>query len=659
MAVVTRKRLAALCLGLAASFSGTLEAKKPLTEVADLRYGVTLYHYYQQDYFKALTELYLAEVDGGVQGHGDNPDIIAGGIALAFGMERTAGDAFNELLDPTRPAKVRNTAWFYLAKLAYARGHWPEAEAFLSKLETEQLNRVMTQETQALQANILLRQERFDDAEALVAEFPNCHPWKSYLNYNLASAMGRNGQFERALEYYLAIFLDPITVEHTEPELELALRDRAHTAAAYAHMAESNFQLAKYHFEQVRLTDVLANEALLGSGWAALNGDNYAEALAPWQELLRRGMVYPEAQEAHLAIPFAYEQMGAPGEALLAYVNAEQAFVEELGNIQAVQTHLKANAITELLEIRGHRNSSWLQESDPGLEKVSHYLRALVAQNQFQARVQELRELEGLNEHFKNWQLRLGFYHDLGQARIDDRARQRIAVAEAGYGEKITELSQLRDQLSQTLNAIESQQDYLQLARGDNRDLAKRATNALDTAARLTDRVRPEQAQKAKLLHGILYWNESQTFHDQRWQLQSRLAEVNQQLDELNSNHQRVTQLLEQAPDLEPMNLRLDTMQTRLDQGQAELAETLAEVSDNLRQQMLAELDLQRSRLTYFLAESRLAIARIYDQRLAETLAPAEPEPSIEDTDQASEESAEPNTENEPSSDLEDNGGGA
>ena len=63
----------------------SLAAEEPKTTVADLRYGVSLYHYYQQDYLSALTELMVADSRDGIQGHADNPELMAAGISLAFG----------------------------------------------------------------------------------------------------------------------------------------------------------------------------------------------------------------------------------------------------------------------------------------------------------------------------------------------------------------------------------------------------------------------------------------------------------------------------------------------------------------------------------------------------------------------------------------------
>ena len=93
-------------------------AEKPKSEVADLRYGVALYHYYQQEYIPAISELMVADARDGIHGHSNNPELIAGGISLAFGMQKHAETLFTHLLeDKSRPQNVQDAAWFYLCLL--------------------------------------------------------------------------------------------------------------------------------------------------------------------------------------------------------------------------------------------------------------------------------------------------------------------------------------------------------------------------------------------------------------------------------------------------------------------------------------------------------------------------------------------------------------
>ncbi len=617
MAAVVLKRCAqlALCCLLANTGQSALAAK-PQTEVADLRYGVTLYHYFQKDYFQALTELYVAEQKGGITGHGDNPEIIEGGISLAFGMRNNATGLFEQLLGETHPKKVRHTAWFYLAKLAYNQGHWQQAQSAIDKLNFKELNRTLREEAQALSINILIRQNKLDKAQSALAEFPEKSHWHSYLSYNLAAAWGRDGNFDQSLAFYRTVYEEPLTEDSPEPELQLALRDRARTAAGYAAIAIKDFEQAQNTLNQVRLTDVIANEALLGSGWSAFNQEQYLQALSPWQELLRREFLYPEVQEAHLAVPFAFEQMNAPGEALLAYSDAETAYELELARIGEAEQSLYDTPLLQLLDLEAERNSSWLQTPNPQFDKVINYLHTLVGQTQFQARIQQLRELQALKQLLDNWQVKMADYQDLADARAINRVDQARSVSQLDYPSIIAGLDRRRQRIAERIKQVQDDANYLTLAKGENQDLAERAHSIKTKIARYPEELRPDQIAKAKLLHGILYWQESQNYHEHLWALQSQLSEVDKQRERLQDIWNRVQTALAEAPDLDPMNQRLANMQARLDQQQAHLQATLNSVSEELTVQMLAELELQRQRVSFFLAESRLAIARIYDQHL-------------------------------------------
>ena len=96
--------------------------------VQSLRYGVTLFHFYQQDYFEALTELMVAQQLEQLDIHTANAELLRGGMSLSYGMDRVAEEVFQDLLaDQSSSVSSQNyedsgVAWFHLAKLAWRRG---------------------------------------------------------------------------------------------------------------------------------------------------------------------------------------------------------------------------------------------------------------------------------------------------------------------------------------------------------------------------------------------------------------------------------------------------------------------------------------------------------------------------------------------------------
>ena len=124
---------AALCL-LGLACTPALADTPKHRQVADLRYGESLFHYYSGDYPAALTRLMVAETEGGIQHHQYYPELMAAGMQLAFGMPTAAEQAFDRLLGQGEPPLVRDTAHYHLAKLHYTEGQYARAQHHLQQL---------------------------------------------------------------------------------------------------------------------------------------------------------------------------------------------------------------------------------------------------------------------------------------------------------------------------------------------------------------------------------------------------------------------------------------------------------------------------------------------------------------------------------------------
>ena len=96
------------------------------------------------------------------------------------------------------PASVKSRAWFYLAKVWYARGYYDRCVDSLHKVEgllapLEQAERVH------LEANALMQLQRYDEAIALLASWHSDSSWMQYARFNLGVALVRENRLEDAV----------------------------------------------------------------------------------------------------------------------------------------------------------------------------------------------------------------------------------------------------------------------------------------------------------------------------------------------------------------------------------------------------------------------------------------------------------------------------
>ena len=98
--------------------------------VQALRYGVTLFHYYQQDYFAALTELMAAQQLPARAARGQCRAAARWHQPVLWHGPGSPGD-LPAIVERHADAPDRDQAWFYLAKITWQRGQPERAKAAL------------------------------------------------------------------------------------------------------------------------------------------------------------------------------------------------------------------------------------------------------------------------------------------------------------------------------------------------------------------------------------------------------------------------------------------------------------------------------------------------------------------------------------------------
>ncbi|MFT7561160.1 MAG: tetratricopeptide (TPR) repeat protein [Flavobacteriales bacterium] len=596
---------------LAALAQPALARKKPQTSVADLRYGVTLYNYYNDDYIGALTELLIAEERGGIKGHGDNPEIMKGGLALGYSMEHYASEIFERLLEENRSSEVQDSAWFFLAKLRYRNGDWLRSQEAVDRV-SDKPRREIREDVNALRVNLLVKQDRLVDAEALLKRYDFSESWTPFINFNLGSAYARRRDYIRAIEYFDHFIKQPYRLEQHR-----ALYDKAMTAAGYAYLFLKEYDKAMEQFSRVRMTSKLSNRALLGYGWAAAETEDYEAALKPWVHLTKSSLIDENSQEAMIAVPYAYEKLGSEGLALQYYQSAETSFIGELERLDVVINDLRSEQLTEALNVDVEQGMDWLSFArENELSPRLTYLVSLFSKQKFQGSVEQLRELLALRDNLIEWRKKLSFYTNM----IDNREENRLAKAEylevAELGQRVEGMKQLRSNLAAKIERIAAEKDYLALSTGPEADLAKRALRIRKNIELLreSDPFIDEYEESSRRFYGLILWEASDAFADRMWTAIKDLNKLDLEIKKLNATRIRVQKIMENAPDLDPYKVKMEAAQATVDYHLVDIDRMIGRSERGLRNQVITTLGRQRVKLQNFLAQTRLAIARIYDK---------------------------------------------
>ncbi|MBU2886233.1 hypothetical protein KO507_10710 [Gilvimarinus agarilyticus] len=591
----------------------------------DLSYGESLYHYYQGDLPQALIALDLAQSRGGIKGHQHYPELMRGGMLLAYGMTEQAQQAFNTHLNQGEPGRLRDTAHLYLARLHYQAGRLDQAQLNLDALQGS-LSPGLAEEAANLRISLLIAGRgapSLNDAEPILEPLAE-HSHLALLN--LGNSAARQNDPIRAQSYYQALLAAAPPTDPERGDEYLALRDKALTALGYSYLQQKDFASAKAAFRRVRLETAFANRALLGYGWSAASYHDYVLALKPWQALRQRSLLDPAVQESLLAVPWAYEQMGSTGAALIAYGESETLLTEMLADIDTHLAQLNAQALLDYLTgerrpqalhpSQAKSGQNWLSLPDSSvITSPLTYLDTLLRDDAQQQQAQLLRDLVDLQHRHRQWQQKLDVYRELVQQKRLRRAERADQLSRSGLLQQSDELQTVSDRLSEQLRQIEVQHNAMALADTQTRALharqqsAQRALQALEGKKPL-----PYQAQaKLNFFAGVLQWRAAQQLPANRWEVQKRLNQINASLASSLAASERIEQLLAQEQDLQAQLQRLNRARERNQQLLAAQAQAINEQAAALSAALRGHLGEHRARLNDYLAQTRLSIARLMD----------------------------------------------
>jgi hypothetical protein len=620
---LTRPILAAgACVAMAlaaASLPAQDKGTLPPTKIKDLSYGEVLFYFYQDDYFAALTRLLAAEELRRVPHHEADAELLRGGLYLSLGNHNEAGAIFERLLKSQVSPGVRNRAWYYLAKVWYQRGYYDRSETALRKI-VGNLPEEMDADRRMLMAQILLREERYDDAIAELNGWRGPADWTAYAEFNLGVALVRKGRLPEAVRW-----LDAVGMLESDREELKSLKDKANLAIGFAYIQADQPALAKPYLERVRLDGPHSNKALLGLGWADAALGDYQAALVPWTELHGRNLLDSAVQEAYLAVPYAFGKLSANKQAADYYTTAIGSYDGEVArldeSIGAIKEGRLLDAIVER-ETTGRLGWFWQLKTLPDAPE-SRYLYHLLATNEFQEGLKNYRDLNFLGSVLGNWDSSMVAFDDMLDTRrtaFDQRLPQ-VDASLASFD--LERLESARVDLESRLGTIESTQDFVGLGTAHEQELWRKIAHIDEALANAPqDEENDTLREKARLAKGVLVWQLSGAYKARLWGERRSLKELDAALKEAQKRWVLVERARKESPArtvafagrVDALKLRIAALQTRLT--------AMAERQNHYLQYVaVAELSQQEERLATYRIQARYELATILDRA-------ANPEPA-------------------------------
>lgn len=604
-------------------WASALTAGEPgtATPVRDLYYGESLFHFYQDRHFDALTRLLTARAAGRVPHHEGESELLLGGLYLHYGQHVRAEEIFSRLLTSAVSASVRDRAWFYLGKVRYQRGLHDEALAAFARVSGE-LPDSLSAELPMLKAQALMALERFDEAATLLDGWKGPAGWLPFARYNLGVAFVRLGRLADGARQ-----LDRVGQGRADTAELLNLRDKANLALGYAYLQESRDGEARPVLERVRLQSPFASKALLGVGWAAAATGDYRTALTPWLELRGRDLLDSAVQESLLAIPYAYARLDAHGSAAEGYQNALGAFDAEIRRLDDTLARTRSGSfINAVLEADDASIGRWYWELDAVPDtSEARYLYLLMADHRFQEGLRNVRDLAALSAHLQEWQDKLAAFGEI----VDTRRvayEQREPVVRAGLDQvDVDRLLARREALASRLGHIAASRDVTGLATDDELDRWQRVA-ALGEHPGFSAPGGGDLRERYRLLRGVQLWDLDREYKYRLWRQQQSLVALDDALAVTRGRLGSTDHARQGTPaELAGFAARIAGLEPRIERLQQALRLTRNRQEERLQALVTETLQEQRERLAAYRIQAQFALATIYDR--AATAARVNPEP--------------------------------
>lgn len=594
-----------------------------VSDGAELRVlrGNFYYSYLVGDYYQTLYYLDRWQTLAGTE---DTPELEAevmrAAIYLALGMEDDAEKTFYNVFQ--QGGSASGDAWYFLAQRLYAAGYYERAElsarnALTAKPAVSQNN---DQEARYLLSSSISEQDRVDEAEAALSGMRDKNIWTGYARYNLILAMIRQNYKSQVLERVIdeSIYYLP------ETEEGIALRDRTLLISAIAAMERDKPKLANRYFRDITLQSVFSAPALLHYGWNLLAEWKYENAIQPWRILQDTYDEYnPAVIESLLAVPHTLELVDAINQSVLAYERIEDILSVMVDELKAVnqQGELK-DWLGEWRQANESQDWGWQRQTLTDLQdsEITRFAQGLLDDEVFVQELEVLHDLDRIHADLTKRSQSLSLWSDiLVERREQLEALGGEAVLKALEERQMDVLRATLDVQDRLLDEEETVFSYASRADKARVDLLRNVVPAVTTLQKVGTPTRDLKPYKERWrrMRGLQLWSIYEAQPQRKWDTERDHMIMRSETDKLFAQLENTRTSLSWADSSwrgfpEQVLAAQNQVNDELE-NVAKLQVRQEQVLTEITQAYLTDLEV---RLTLYLAQSRLALARLYDDSL-------------------------------------------
>ena len=606
------------------------QADEPGPERAkDLRYGWALYEYHQGNVFEALTQLAVAREQGGIEGHGDHPALVEGGLMLSWGMTREASKLFTELLGSdgagsTLSPEVRNQAWFYLGKVFFLEGNRELAGENLERVDGEILaeaNHDLFREWVYLRARVAMMSSRIEDVSKLTSlkeQLEDTDIWSLYLQYNSAVAAldaGDVATAEAELQTLIAIIQQSADSAKPEAERE-GLLDRARLSLARLYLRDDRFDAALEILGDMPLNGVFADQALFDYAIAAAGQGRPDRALDALDTLSSRDLFLPWRQQVPFARAYVLEQMNKPQRALPAFRQAADLYQARIEELDIIRNRLTEESLMAQLDFT--RDSDGILTDSYGrlrVQPADFGIAEVLASETFQQALAELNELYQMQSFIAERQSRFESFRIMLETREQQRQVRIAETRRALESQQANQWQTLHEEFRETIATALAEEDAQFFMTAEQKALRDKLNEVEETLAGLPDdATTASQRETYRRMRAYFDWWIADDYGVNRWAAQKQLRELDREMQHLQAQRQRVETLMSDDGRHAELARRISASEREL----ATLGQEVAVALSNARRILLSQVDsmlvAQQEELNGYLVASRHAQARLADQ---------------------------------------------